>query len=93
MAFPDKGFMVERRDIEFEIAGHRLRGWLFVPKGTGPFAAISIAHRYAGGKKSSPFLRIKAKPVVVSELVSSRKPGKKSANTQLHCQAQRSKVL
>jgi hypothetical protein len=32
--------MVERRLIEFEIEGNRLRGWLFVAKGTGRLGAI-----------------------------------------------------
>jgi fermentation-respiration switch protein FrsA (DUF1100 family) len=45
--------MIEQRDIEFEAdGGHRLRGWLFVPKmGVVPNPAISMAHGYAGVKE------------------------------------------
>jgi fermentation-respiration switch protein FrsA (DUF1100 family) len=44
--------MAERRDVEFPAeGGEKLRGWLFVPDGKGPFPAISMAHGYAGVKE------------------------------------------
>src|SRR6476620_10750529 len=41
--------MVQRRDVEFTAEGGvKLRGWLFVPDGSGPHPAITMAHGYAG---------------------------------------------
>src|SRR4029077_437814 len=41
--------MVQRRDVEFAAEGGvTLRGWLFVPDGSGPHPAITMAHRVAG---------------------------------------------
>jgi uncharacterized protein len=43
---------VQRRDVEFAADGGAiLRGWLFVPDGPGPHAAITMAHGYAGVKE------------------------------------------
>jgi uncharacterized protein len=44
--------MVERHDVEFDAEGDvTLRGWLFVPDGTGPHPAITMAHGFAGVKE------------------------------------------
>ena len=41
--------MPERRDVEFQAEGGvTLRGWLFLPAGSGPHPAITMAHGYAG---------------------------------------------
>jgi fermentation-respiration switch protein FrsA (DUF1100 family) len=43
---------VERRDVEFVADdGVRLRGWLFVPEGSQPRPAVTMAHGYAGVKE------------------------------------------
>jgi hypothetical protein len=42
----------ERRDVEFQAEGGvTLRGWLFLPAGSGPHPAITMAHGYAGIKE------------------------------------------
>ena len=44
--------MIQRTDVEFEAEGGvKLRGWLFVPPGTGRRPAITMAHGYAGVKE------------------------------------------
>jgi len=44
--------MIQRTDVEFEVdGGVKLRGWLFVPPGTGRRPAITMAHGYAGVKE------------------------------------------
>jgi len=44
--------MVQRRDVEFTAEGGvTLRGWLFVPDGSGPHPAITMAHGFAGVKE------------------------------------------
>jgi hypothetical protein len=44
--------MVTRTDVEFDAEGGvKLRGWLFVPPGTGRRPAITMAHGYAGVKE------------------------------------------
>jgi cephalosporin-C deacetylase-like acetyl esterase len=41
--------MTARLDVEFEAEGAvTLRGWLFLPDGSGPHPAITMAHGYAG---------------------------------------------
>ena len=41
--------MIQRTDVEFEAdGGIQLRGWLFVPPGSGRRPAIAMAHGYAG---------------------------------------------
>lgn len=52
--------MIQRTDVEFEAdGGILLRGWLFVPPGTGRRPAITMAHGYAGVKEHAlePFAR------------------------------------
>jgi len=52
--------MVQRVDVQFEAEGGvTLRGWLFVPHGTGRRPAITMAHGYAGVKEHAlePFAR------------------------------------
>src|SRR5437763_1907429 len=52
--------MVKRTEVEFEVEGGvSLRGWLFVPAGTGRRPAITMAHGYAGVKEHGiePFAR------------------------------------
>jgi uncharacterized protein len=52
--------MVTRTDVEFDAEGGvKLRGWLFVPPGTGRRPAITMAHGYAGVKEHGiePFAR------------------------------------
>ena len=42
---------MNRKDVEFNAEGGvKLRGWLFVPDGPGPFPAITMAHGFAGVK-------------------------------------------
>jgi fermentation-respiration switch protein FrsA (DUF1100 family) len=44
--------MSQKHDVEFLGEGQvRLRAWLFVPDGAGPFPAISMAHGYAGSRE------------------------------------------
>jgi fermentation-respiration switch protein FrsA (DUF1100 family) len=44
--------MVQQMDVEFPVEGDvTLRGWLFVPDGTGPHPAITMAHGFAGVKE------------------------------------------
>jgi hypothetical protein len=44
--------MSERLDIEFDVEGGvTLAGWLYLPDGPGPHAAITMAHGYAGVKE------------------------------------------
>src|SRR3981081_3158066 len=41
-----------RQDIEFDVDGVALRGWLYVPDaGPGPHAAVVMAHGFAGVKE------------------------------------------
>jgi hypothetical protein len=40
-----------RRDIEFNAEGTRLRGWLYLPAGRGPFATVILAHGFSGLKE------------------------------------------
>ncbi|SFM20291.1 alpha/beta hydrolase [Variovorax sp. OV329] len=52
--------MVQRRNVEFEVdGGVKLRGWLFVPTGSAPRPAITMAHGYAGVKEHAlePFAK------------------------------------
>jgi len=43
---------VQRQDVEFAAEGGvTLRGWLFVPDGSGPHPAITMAHGFAGVKE------------------------------------------
>jgi len=52
--------MVQRTDVQFEAdGGVTLRGWLFVPAGSGRRPAITMAHGYAGVKEHGiePFAR------------------------------------
>ena len=52
--------MIQRTDVEFEAEGGTLlRGWLFVPPGSGRRPAITMAHGYAGVKEHGlePFAR------------------------------------
>ncbi|MGW4985756.1 alpha/beta hydrolase, partial [Streptomyces mirabilis] len=52
--------MVQREDVAFDAdGGVTLRGWLFLPDGPGPHAAISMAHGYAGVRDHGlePFAR------------------------------------
>ncbi len=43
---------MNREDVEFNAEGAvKLRGWLFVPDGQGPFPAITMAHGFAGVKE------------------------------------------
>ena len=43
---------MNREDVEFSAEGGvKLRGWLFVPDGPGPFPAITMAHGFAGVKE------------------------------------------
>jgi dienelactone hydrolase len=51
---------MRRDDVEFDAEGGvKLRGWLFVPDGSGPHPAITMAHGYAGVKEQGiePFAR------------------------------------
>ena len=51
---------MRRDDVEFDVEGGvKLRGWLFVPDGSGPHPAITMAHGYAGVKEQGiePFAR------------------------------------
>src|SRR4029079_4750184 len=44
--------MVKQRDVEFAAEGGvTLRAWLFVPDGSGPHPAITMAHGVAGVKE------------------------------------------
>jgi len=44
--------MVQQQDVEFAAeAGLTLRGWLFVPDGSPPHPAITMAHGFAGVKE------------------------------------------
>jgi cephalosporin-C deacetylase-like acetyl esterase len=44
--------VTERENVEFEAEhGVKLRGWLLSPEGSGPHAAITMAHGYAGVKE------------------------------------------
>jgi uncharacterized protein len=44
--------MVQRLDVEFPVEGEvTLRGWLFLPDGTGPHPGITMAHGFAGVKE------------------------------------------
>ncbi len=44
--------MIQRTDVEFDAEGGiKLRGWLYVPPGTGRRPAITMAHGYAGVKE------------------------------------------
>jgi fermentation-respiration switch protein FrsA (DUF1100 family) len=43
---------MQRQDVEFTAEGDvTLRGWLFVPDGSGPHPAITMAHGFAGVKE------------------------------------------
>jgi fermentation-respiration switch protein FrsA (DUF1100 family) len=51
---------MQRDDVEFDAEGGvKLRGWLFIPDGSGPHPAITMAHGYAGVKEQGiePFAR------------------------------------
>jgi dienelactone hydrolase len=51
---------MQRDDVEFDAEGGvKLRGWLFVPEGSGPHPAITMAHGYAGVREQGiePFAR------------------------------------
>jgi len=44
--------MVQQQNVEFAVEGDvTLRGWLFVPDGSGPHPAITMAHGFAGVKE------------------------------------------
>ncbi|MGW9134288.1 alpha/beta hydrolase [Streptomyces sp. NPDC055681] len=52
--------MVERTDVVFEAEGRvALRGWFFIPDGSGPHPGITMAHGFAGVKEHGlePFAR------------------------------------
>jgi fermentation-respiration switch protein FrsA (DUF1100 family) len=56
--------LITRTDVEFEVdGGIKLRGWLFVPPGTGRRPAVTMAHGYAGVKEHAlePFAEAFAK--------------------------------
>jgi cephalosporin-C deacetylase-like acetyl esterase len=51
---------MQRDDVEFDAEGGvKLRGWLFIPDGSGRHPAITMAHGYAGVKEHGiePFAR------------------------------------
>ncbi len=53
--------MTKRTDVEFDMdGGGKIRGWLFVPSGAGPFPAITMAHGYAGIREHGlePFAKL-----------------------------------
>src|SRR6201996_4905776 len=44
--------IMQKQNVEFAAEGEvTLRGWLFVPDGTGPHPAITMAHGFAGVKE------------------------------------------
>jgi hypothetical protein len=42
---------MNRQNVEFLSEGVILRGWLYVPEGTGPFPAIAMGHGFTGVKE------------------------------------------